>query len=395
MAKLRIISLDMDGCLFHRHYHKAYQKDRDQALFETNKEFFESLLKETSEDEQLIFMIGSNRQSYTIDASNSGKGHNTEYSFKAIEKIATIFSKERAKNTTRLDTFLLEDIFSNRRAGSSFQIAQQIREGKLPEPNKDSLLLEQSKIPILYAQMHRHALKNPTEVIEFDFYDDREDIIKALNEFYINYPEMIPKNVTLNLHLYNGEERVDLEPIQGQGRIDSNYCQTVKNMMQITIEGTQQDRDCDYDTAKTLTELKMENSCAAYVTPKALDQCTKQNLTNNKKFFHDILSNVNNQTRFGGGKTIRFDGNNYCIPNGVFQACQPFCKKNTHTPTINLDLLVTDDVKSFFSNKIQSYAQSKKDSSGFFWKRSEPVKSFYTEAAKGLRELEHHVSNDL
>jgi hypothetical protein len=90
---------------------------------------------------------------------------------------------------------------------------------------------DNSKIGLLYAQMHKVASENPTATILFDFYDDKESILKNLLEFYQEHLHLIPTNVALSIYQYDGKQLGRVAPVlQGQGEIDRNYKETIKSI---------------------------------------------------------------------------------------------------------------------------------------------------------------------
>ncbi len=58
------------------------------------------------------------------------------------------------------------------------------------------------KILMLYMQMQQKALLNPLEKFVLDFYDDRADILSAIQKFYGAHLELIPSNCCLRIHQF-------------------------------------------------------------------------------------------------------------------------------------------------------------------------------------------------
>ena len=211
-------SFDFDGCLFNINYIQSANKN----VITHNQAFFAEVKAQHHDASKVIIFIGSNRQSRDIDLANSFmKGS----CFPAVQIVSTYLEAE-------LDTFLLADIYGDLADGTSFVRATD------PGYQGDHAhwLFDGTKASILYAQMHRVASDNPTEDIVFDFYDDRGDILDALNAFYETHPRLIPSNVTLRLHSYAGKHVTAIADIIGTGFIDTNYRQTVKDMAVIALE---------------------------------------------------------------------------------------------------------------------------------------------------------------
>lgn len=74
---------------------------------------------------------------------------------------------------------------------------------------------DESKVSLLFAQMQLASMQNPNDDIVFNFYDDRQDIVEGLQKFYTEHPELIPKNVTLNLVGYTGPKLTREEVQEG------------------------------------------------------------------------------------------------------------------------------------------------------------------------------------
>lgn len=224
---IRVTSFDFDGCLFNLNY--IYSEPKD--VIAANRVFLDAIREASSDFTKRITFVGSNRQSLSIDIANSfGKGS----CFPAVKTVSDYLG-------TTLDPFLLADIYGDLPDGTSYQRARDNQEGKYQGPHSE-WLFDETKATILYAQMHKVAQENPEEDIIFDFYDDRGnrarapiDILEHLQTFFTKYPELIPSNVTLRLNHYAGGTVTPLATIKGQGFIDANYKQTVKDMATITI----------------------------------------------------------------------------------------------------------------------------------------------------------------
>lgn len=241
---IHVLSLDFDGCLFNAKY--LINKN----VIESNAKLFKLLKKENDSYEETIIFVGSNRQSHELDIYNSFK-NDTDSCFEVIVEIARELS-------AKLDKFLLADVYNDLTAGTAFQLATSENSLDIEHPN---CRFDETKLSLLYAQIHKIASDYSHEKIVFNFFDDRQDILKALFNFFQKFPEMIPKNVNLYLNQYKGAE-VQLYPnafegeIRGKGIIDENYSETVKKMA---------------DLAKT-------PYFAEYVTPDLLQNLKEKNL---------------------------------------------------------------------------------------------------------------------
>ncbi|TAL61741.1 MAG: hypothetical protein EPN84_07495 [Legionella sp.] len=248
---IRVISSDVDGCLFNPNYFNKKNNEGEPnptflKVIEANKALLDSWKKENENYSKSILMVGSNRQSKPIDDNNQCDLTNAKKDscFPAFIQIAQELGMD-------LYRFLLADIYGFMKVGyygltgtvqdltpgTSFNLAI--------SPEKDSIshacwAFDETKATLLYGQIHHIANTHPDDNIVFDFYDDRgnkgiKDILEWLNDFYGQYPELIPDNVTLRLHHYEGNEVTKIAKIPGKGFIDSNYYQTVRDMAQISI----------------------------------------------------------------------------------------------------------------------------------------------------------------
>ena len=213
---IRIISLDFDGCLFHR----AYLDSIDKNVISANQEFLEYLNKSKDKYSKTTIMIGSNRQDKRTDLINSRSSGSC---FPAIKRIADFLDVE-------LDTFLLADVYGDEdgdfKTGTSFARIMEHYPGKHATAEFDEF-----KSSLLYAQIQKSALDHFDEEIVFDFYDDKIEILNFLEDFYRKNPFLLPKKVKLCLHQYvKGELKKDFRPIHGTGFIDGDYRLTTKGI---------------------------------------------------------------------------------------------------------------------------------------------------------------------
>ncbi|MDI1351535.1 MAG: hypothetical protein PSV35_02020, partial [bacterium] len=70
-------------------------------------------------------------------------------------------------------------------------------------------LFDETKVTILYAQMHKIGVDHYDKPIVFDFYDDRRnngsdapDILEWLGAFYLSNSQLILQNIILRLNHY-------------------------------------------------------------------------------------------------------------------------------------------------------------------------------------------------
>lgn len=217
--KIRILSFDMDGCIFNGDYIRSQDKD----VLKHNDAFFKKIALENKAFDTKYTFVGSNRQSLSIDLMNRPfKGS----CFPAIKKISDFLG-------ILLDKLLLADIYGDLPDGTSFDRAMD----KDYKGDHSEWIFDETKATIIYAQIHKIAALHPNDEIILDFYDDkRQDILEKLNSFYSKYPDLIPLNVTLRLHHYAGGDVTLVNSIKGTGFIDSDYRQTVKDMAEEAVK---------------------------------------------------------------------------------------------------------------------------------------------------------------
>ena len=254
--KIHISSLDYDGCLFTK---TTLPKSMDDYIT-NNRLLLERIAHAYSEFDKKLILVGSNRQSTDMDASNGFRG--TGSCFLAIDHISKHLGIE-------FDKFLLSDIYLGKNAGHTIntflsvvnalnlqdkifglQEFMTLNDAKfLAEKGHSELVtvngsvaskaFSEDKINLIYAQMHKIASEHPDDEIVFDFYDDRTDILQSLFGFFDKFPTLVPKNVTLNGFLYAAG--TETEPFlcaecPGTGDIDTTYSQTVLKMGRIAQE---------------------------------------------------------------------------------------------------------------------------------------------------------------
>lgn len=222
-TKIRVNSFDFDGCLFNQDYINSDEKDvikANQTIFSVIKEQNHNYLKN-------IIFIGSNRQDKNMDDENKKKGGKVYGScFPAIISVSEHLN-------AKFDNLLLADIYADLQDGESYRRAMLSIEQSVNFSHA-SWIWDESKATIIYAQTQKVANSHPSQEIIFNFFDDRDDILSELNDFFNKYPELLPSNVTLVLHKYEGGTPGVINSIQGNGFIDENYRQTVKEMGAIT-----------------------------------------------------------------------------------------------------------------------------------------------------------------
>ena len=249
MDKINVLSFDFDGCIFNRSYRKSPKKYRD--LIEANQSFIKTVSKQIHQRNfsRVIFRVGSNRQSRDTDMENS-LFNKTHSCFIALKQLSSKFKKQDVQ--CEVDGYLLADSYGNQLEGKNFENYVLVYKQAKLEPTElaifkayelmneiakkkgyffSNFVFDETKLNILYAQMHRAASQNLHSNIIYDFYDDQNEILVTLQSFFKENSDLIPRNLRLGLHQYAGETITLLADIQGSGPIDYNYAYNIKKMV--------------------------------------------------------------------------------------------------------------------------------------------------------------------
>lgn len=244
-----VISTDFDGCWFHNHG-RLSEASRD-PLIEHNPVILEKIKSKIKKGgfDKVTFMIGSNRQSQPVDSRNS-QYNSTPSCFYALNKICQHIRQAISRDTIEfsVDTYLLSDTFGSTSIGENFNNALIHKQNY----KFSDWFFDESKLTILYAQMHKIASENPDSKIRFSFYEDRyyqpqgklldpQDILHALMSFFKSNSDLIPNNITLTLHHYDGLNYTNVARISGKGLIDEHYQNSIKTMVECA--GLDYDKD--------------------------------------------------------------------------------------------------------------------------------------------------------
>lgn len=227
--KINVISLDFDGCIFNWNYINSESSNR---LVDTNKAFIKTITKRIHSEKfnEVTFMNGSVRQDIFIDSLGANAG-NKGSCFTALHAFCDEFTRKRKLRHVKvhIDDFLMADIYGKKNPGDTFRAII---------ANDESFehyrwLNDDSKLTILYAQMHKVASEYPDADIVYDFYDDRMDLLFPLCVFFKENPDLVPANVTLRFHQYSGFEISEdcIHGIKGTANVDHRYADSIWNMI--------------------------------------------------------------------------------------------------------------------------------------------------------------------
>lgn len=228
MTRVVAYSYDMDGCVFT----KDHVYDTQAIIAEHEKLFAPA----KSECYKKYVYCGSARQTHYHDQQNA------EY-FNG--PLATTMVSDIARHLRAIhNTFLFADIATYQDEDDQFNPIYNIHSPGTHYKNKDPSSInafsyqDTKKILLIYAQISNLCIHEPdADEIIFNFYDDREDILAALNFAFQICPILLPIKVTLKLWHYSDHDKV-YEPrlfstIQGCcEKQHNNYYDVIKNLIE-------------------------------------------------------------------------------------------------------------------------------------------------------------------
>lgn len=188
------------------------QKLIKALLYAANKPYFaENINRARAEEIEKIDLIsGSNRQSKSLDDHNI-KQNGTGSFFVDLETICEIFNeklKEAGLATTCIhDRFSMADIYADFEFGESY--TRILNEYKMKMSHQhEEYIFDETKFSLLYAVLNHVAIKYENENVTLAFFEDRnehkDDIIPVLTNIFVEHPDLIPQNVSLEIWNYNG-----------------------------------------------------------------------------------------------------------------------------------------------------------------------------------------------
>ena len=222
-----------------------YKHEIEQIILDVFFNFHDPLYRRlmiNKEDANTV-MVGSNRQNTGADINNSQSKH-IPSCFPLIKHLAS-------RLECHFDTWLTADLEQRQPLEFDYAIDRMQRDKDRMQRDSELSILclpkdkqnkrdnrihpfDDTKITQIYAQMHRAAF-NPLyydKSVEFNFVDDREDILDAIYKTFTNHAVLIPKGMTLRLHQYSTEldQTKEYLPIIGTGKPDYNYSSTIKQI---------------------------------------------------------------------------------------------------------------------------------------------------------------------
>jgi hypothetical protein len=248
---INVRSVDFDKSLYNSAYYSSYSRNKPNIFLECNKIFIDSVLKDIAEMnyEEVIFMNGSQRQSYPSDEfccmmkvdAGSDSFVISESCFVSLPKLVNHIGRRSGKDQLcRLDGYMLVDTFAQLKKGSVFSEAMLQDEFHILRSKLMELICvdDKSRLLILYAQMNKMASEHVGKQIYFDFYSADRGQLQVLYEIFMKHVSLKPKNVLLRLLTYDGSSLECSFQVENyfQGLIDHQYDKNVKIILDSSQE---------------------------------------------------------------------------------------------------------------------------------------------------------------
>jgi hypothetical protein len=181
--------------------------------------------------QSVVFMFGTNRQSFELDQFNAEKFYTGCFMRDLQEFTRDLNQRLHARMRFCLDRFLLADAYNNLESGTSFmQIYLAGHHNHLSEHSKT--IFDDSKASVLYACAQRVKCMFPG-ITDIHIVEDIEDIAsRLLRYFNSQFQKLLPHGLNFRFMMYNGDFMVSgcNEAICGSGVVDRNLYRSIQFM---------------------------------------------------------------------------------------------------------------------------------------------------------------------
>ncbi len=193
------LSFEWDGCgeildlpynqFINKYMRLITQSDRDylKRVLELIKKLFLSYLKELGEDASSELFVGSLRQSLNLDNEGT-KQFDNKACFPVLKRIAN-------ENDWTFNPLLLADIYDEQ----DNERKPPLKLGTAMYDKQYDTCIDAHKIDIVSTQIQELAIKYPNEEIDYYFIDNDEEVLERLCQYFEDYPEHKPQNISLHL----------------------------------------------------------------------------------------------------------------------------------------------------------------------------------------------------
>lgn len=255
--KVNVILGDIDNSLFHSYPQTPGKPPIQDWLIKSNTRLLalQLLAIRTEQYDRVIIGYGTNRQDFRTDQCNPGG------TCAPVLPLLQSYFQQELDCEVLIEPFLMADLYGSKPAGTSYRSILKEHYAHTSRQQHSRSLLDESKISLIYAQIHRAALNNPdAKQITIDFYDDSPGILYKLHHFFRAHPQMIPSNTILRLHHYEGRSPKSYgKPIQGTGIIDKFYVWTVRLFAAVTCYSPFENDEIQIRYANELKTYHNEN----------------------------------------------------------------------------------------------------------------------------------------
>lgn len=254
--KILLALVDYDGCAGYPIAEKI--RDRNMGLYDYLFEQIKEYQKAGFVCE-VIFCIGSARQSYSVDRHNADK---TDYFFDdmredaptgsclnmlpaLISGLTELLDKKNVVDVSISPSyFLLPDLYHDLPEGTTYERMMQEWSKPLMRVQPE-FLFDDDKVTLVYAFMQTHSKKimadcNDTSIHCY-FFDDRTDILTTCGDFFSLFPDYLPKKCKLTLVNYARDfnntcvgkisSNFNIRSIEGNGKIQHNVRNSLFNLI--------------------------------------------------------------------------------------------------------------------------------------------------------------------
>ncbi len=243
-ATVVVHSIDYDGNVKKSPLCRPMQLQQPTAtIIKHNQTYIHLMTQRSTLFAETILMQGSARQNLATEINNAAQKSNG-LAFEFIDVLTKHFKKTLVGKTVTHDKLLAPDLMHRGMVPGAHHshmvwlLSTTTQEQLYKIFHKENLLyyFDDTKISWLMAQTHHIARLRPEEKIEFNFYDDRREIITWLmsgfeNPRKQNTSKLIPHNVCLFLHHRpDGNTTKQAIKIQGTGPINDHYHLTYRTI---------------------------------------------------------------------------------------------------------------------------------------------------------------------
>lgn len=216
--RVLVVAVDFDGCLGHTVFTENYKRmlkelpkdctaeQRETAFKDvirrSNAALVEDIARRSQDYDQVVVIVGSNRQSANKDQHDAQKNKNGSC-FEATHMLGKVL-KEQTQKPVQLDKYLVFDSILGLHAGTNFDLKEQEQTAIFGDYTTSIDL----KYRLAYFQMQRVCAYYPDADVSYVHYDDRDDIVKDTARHFqseqgLHFPPNMVEATACQYELYN------------------------------------------------------------------------------------------------------------------------------------------------------------------------------------------------